>query len=168
MILVKKPNYELIYHYKLIDTVYDSYFINKFINIFTKGGKKDFIAKKIYNIFYKINKVVGSPLVVFFETLELFKPAVELITVRRGRNFYKIPTRIKSNRQYLLALKLLKAQVLSKEGYNLGFPKFEDRLFNVFSDFFVFRGEILPKIPKFKEIEFQSMENIALSHFRWK
>lgn len=85
------------------DSIYLTFWFNKFINILMKSGKKSTIQKNINIAFILLKeKLAILPIFIYFEILDLVSPNIELIPKRLGRNWFRIPVPITGKRSKIL------------------------------------------------------------------
>jgi ribosomal protein S7 len=132
----------------------------KFINCFTRCGKKE----KVLNIFFKIfsNELHKNYIsyFMFFESLEKFKPSLKVVPVRIKKEFYKIPVPVSPLARYKLATRYFYRFVKSEEFERVFANKIRNQLMTIF-----YSGKLA--VPELDFIKKSSIKNRMFMHYRW-
>lgn len=111
--VVGQNNFQICFNKKLF-TRYKFFFflksflLQKIINIFSKGGKKNKSEKIVFCYFFLIKKNTSfySPIIYLFYVLEKINCSLELILKRVARRFYQVPIPVRLHRQYTKSVRL--------------------------------------------------------------
>jgi small subunit ribosomal protein S7 len=123
-------------------------------------GKKSVAEKIVYGALDAINKRTGQdPLPIFNSALENVMPSVEVRSRRVGGATYQVPTEVRQERRYALAIRWIIAAARSRKDKNM-----QDRLANELLDAANNRGGA---IKKREDTHRMAEANKAFSHYRW-
>lgn len=90
------------------DPVFDSWFLNKFINSFTTDGNKVKIEKVILKCFSLIKyKYKRNPLITYLIILQKIKPLITIKFIGFGNKRFSIPIPLSTIKQYKLSIKFI-------------------------------------------------------------
>lgn len=89
----------------IINEIYDSILVNKFINCFQKKGKKSFIENKFYTILLKFKKKKINGTLLFFYCVELIKPTMVVISAIKSGITYSVGSMLPFQYQYYTAIR---------------------------------------------------------------
>lgn len=103
------------------NSVYKSYWLNKFINRLFFKGKKEYIERHLYSCFSFLKGMSNYPLLIFYEILDMVKPIILLKWIRKGKNYYQVPKLIHRTDSYKTAI--LWISYVVKKNNSLGFFK---------------------------------------------
>lgn len=145
------------------DIYFDSYLLNKFLNILTRQGKKHVTLKEFSKFLILNKKKFNKPFLFLF--IQLFKkinPVFDFGIKRIGDVKYEFPIPIQLTAQYRRALKWF---VEGLSVYSKKIPLHE-KLKSELLNFLVFeKGALIKKQEQyFKTI----VENRAYAHYRWR
>lgn len=143
------------------DYIYNSYILQKFINIVMKNGEKSKAERIVYTALKLIKEKKQFPLLFLFESFELIRTDMEVIRKKLGKKIFFIPHPIKKERQYKVALKSLYKTCLR---YNNGQMSqiLKDEVFNIVDKK---KSYSLETKKKLYEIAIFFRTHL---HFRWK
>lgn len=144
--------------------VLNSFWLNKFINILMFKGKKLKIQKIIFNLFFLLKQsFFFDPIFIFFNVLDILRPALELNNIKIGKKNYSIPVPILFFRQYLIVLRWFKLYFQKSKNIT----KLKNKLFNEIN--FLILQKNQSELWKIKSLLYQkALTNRVYSHFRWK
>ena len=92
-----------------LNSLLNSFWINKFINILIFSGKKIKSQKLIFKLFFLLKQsFFFNPIFSFFNALEILRPTLELSFKKVGKKMYQIPTPLNFFRQYLIIFRWFK------------------------------------------------------------
>ncbi len=144
------------------DQIYNSTLVAKFINNVMKDGKKTIAEKVVYNAFDLLKTKGQDPLDMFQKVLEAIAPKVEIKARRIGGANYQVPTEVKGDRKYAVAIRwILEA---AKARPNKEYHTFSEKLVAEFMDALEGKGEAIKKRDNTHR---QADANKAFAHFRW-
>jgi len=146
------------------EAVYNSVTVAKIINACMLAGKKTSSAKQVYDALEIIKKENPKEDVVTLleQALDNIKPKVEVRPKRIGGAVYQVPTQVKSNRQYSLAIRWLVLTARAKA--NKQFHTFAGKLADEIKLALKNEGSA---ITKRQDIERMAEANKAFAHLRW-
>jgi len=107
------------------DSRYNSTLVTKFINYLMTAGKKTVAEKVLYNCFDelearikqgKIDKEYQNALNIFDQAIKNVVPQIEVRSRRIGGGNYQVPTPVRGERRYFLALHWLINAASGKKG----------------------------------------------------
>ena len=94
-----------------VDIRYNSYLVQKLINVIMRKGKKGVARSIVYEAFDLIEKKVGGnsnkAFVLFEKAVGQIKPYVEVKSTRVGGGVYQIPVEVREGRAVALSLRWL-------------------------------------------------------------
>ena len=161
----KKQKRRIRKDYKLIskrDSLYNSYWMEKFINKFMKAGKKNIVEKTVLQAFKKIKKQTGrNTFYLFIDLLIKFRPFLGFISKRLGKEFKKVPVPLYPRRQTIISLKWLTTSILVSR-----YRSFELRLVHEFLDLNAKKKTALSK--RYADYLSEVHTNRLNTRYRWK
>ena len=146
------------------EAVYNSVTVAKIINACMRAGKKNAASKQIYSALELLKKDSdkGDVSTLLEQSLDNIKPKVEVRPRRIGGAVYQVPTQVKSNRQYSLAIRWLISAARAKS--NKQFHNFSEKLADEIKLALKNEGNA---ITKRLEVERMAEANKAFAHLRW-
>lgn len=146
------------------DTKYGSVIVGKLINASLKDGKKTIAEKQVFNALEMVKKETSADDVVtiFEQALDNIKPKVEVRPRRIGGAVYQVPTPVRGNRQYSLALRWLITASRAKP--NKQYHTFAEKLS---SEILLALKNEGVAVSKRVEVERMAEANKAFAHLRW-
>lgn len=146
------------------DPVFNSLTIGKIINAAMFDGKKTAAQKQVYDALEIIKKEFPKEDVdaTLERALDNIKPKVEVRPRRIGGAVYQVPTPVRGNRQYSLAIRWLINASRSKP--NKQFHSFAEKLASEVLAALKNEG---PAVTKRLEVERMADANKAFAHLRW-
>lgn len=146
------------------EAVYNSVTIAKLINACMLAGKKSAASKQVYDALKLLEKdsEKGDVSTLLEQALDNIKPKVEVRPRRIGGAVYQVPTQVKSNRQYSLAIRWLVLNARAKA--NKQFHTFAGKLADEIRLALKNEGSA---IAKRQEVERMAEANKAFAHLRW-
>ena len=85
---------------------YDRIEVSRFINYVMRDGKKSVAERLVYSAFDKIKAITKEePVVVFEKALENAAPILEVKSRRVGGANYQVPTEVRPERRFVLAVR---------------------------------------------------------------
>ena len=146
------------------DTLYNSVTVSKIINYAMKDGKKTAIVRQVYDAIAILQKETKSDDVVttLEQALDNIKPKVEVRPRRIGGAVYQVPTPVRGNRQYSLAIRWLvtSSRKLSSKQHHSYASKLATELLAALKN----EGA---SVTKRAEVERMAEANKAFAHLRW-
>ncbi len=146
-----------------VDRRFDSFLVQKFINIVMERGKKDVARRLVYEAFDVIaSKNSGDEqkaYLVFEKALGQLKPFVEVKARRVGGGVYQIPTEVRPERALALALRWLIECAASRSDKTMG-----KRLAAEIIDAAEGHGNA---VKKRNDVHRMAEANRAFSHYAW-
>jgi len=145
----------------ILDPLYKSHTIAKFINKVMYDGKKSIARKIVYQAIEGLAKKVSSenPLETFEKALENAKPSLEIKSRRIGGATYQVPIEIAPDRRSALAMRWIIANAKSKVGRSM-----TEGLITELSDCYNNQGATIKK----KDDTHKMAEaNKAFAHYKW-
>lgn len=146
------------------DTKYTSIIVSKLINAAMKDGKKSVAEKQVFNALELVKKETSAADVAttFEQALDNIKPKVEVRPRRIGGAVYQVPTPVRGNRQYSLALRWL--ITASRAKANKQYHTFAEKLSSEI--LLALKNEGIA-VSKRVEVERMAEANKAFAHLRW-
>jgi small subunit ribosomal protein S7 len=146
------------------DTKYSSTIVSKLINAAMKDGKKSVAEKQVFNALELTKKETSATDVAttFEQALDNIKPKVEVRPRRIGGAVYQVPTPVRGNRQYSLALRWL--ITASRAKANKQYHTFAEKLA---SEILLALKNEGVAVSKRVEVERMAEANKAFAHLRW-
>ena len=149
--------------YTSVDSIFFNFWLNKIITRFMFDGKRLKSENLIYFVIYYLNSFSIS-IFSFFECLDIIKPAIELISKRIGRRFYKVPTPLSYQRQLRKAVFWFFKAIFSSNFKNIN---------SIFISFIFELQNILYLNQSFAiseclRIHSQGIYSRTYTHWRWK
>ncbi len=97
------------------DPKYSDVIVSKFVNNYMLDGKKNVARKIFYNAMEIIeSKAKKDPIEVFKEALNNVMPILEVRSRRVGGATYQVPTEVREDRRYALAMRWIKTYSKSR------------------------------------------------------
>ena len=146
------------------DTKYGSVIVGKLINAAMKDGKKSVVAKQVFDALDRVKKetTIADVVTTFEQALDNIKPKVEVRPRRIGGAVYQVPTPVRGNRQYSLALRWL--ITASRAKANKQYHTFAEKLSSEI--LLALKNEGIA-VSKRVEVERMAEANKAFAHLRW-
>ena len=145
----------------MLNELYNSILINKFISCFQKKGKKELVENKFYKALLNLKKKNLNGILLLFYAIEIVRPTMLAIrSVKRGTVLY-VGTSLTLKQQYFTSIRWIVNSIVSQKGTNL-INKIINELLSIV---FLFKGGALKKK---KENYLIIFKNRALTHYRWK
>lgn len=146
------------------EAVYNSVTVAKLINACMLAGKKNAASKQVYDALEILKKENPKEDIstMLEQALDNIKPKVEVRPKRIGGAVYQVPTQVKSNRQYSLAIRWLILTARAKA--NKQFHTFAEKLADEIKLALKNEGNA---IVKRQDIERMAEANKAFAHLRW-
>ena len=144
------------------DLRFDSFVVQKLINMIMERGKKNVARTIVYDAFDVLASKFGGEdqaLQVFEKAVAQAKPAVEVKSRRVGGGIYQIPTEVRPRRALALALRWLISSAASRSDKTMGL-----RLASEVIDASQGRGNAFKKK---SDIHRMAEANRAFSHYAW-
>jgi small subunit ribosomal protein S7 len=146
-----------------VDARFNSFLIQKFVNVIMERGKKDCARRIVYEAFDVLkSKSSGDDkkaYALFEKAFAQIKPYVEVKARRVGGGVYQIPTEVRPERQVSLALRWLIDAAASRSDKTMG-----RRLANEILDAAEGHGNA---IKKKNDVHKMAEANRAFSHYAW-
>ena len=144
----------------LVDPVYGSTLVNKFISCMMWQGKKSTAQSIFYDAMKHLEtKGGGEALKLFTKAVENAKPLLEVKTRRVGGANYQVPVEVPQNRRTSLAIRWILQNARSRP--EKGMP---EKLANELNDAANMRGGA---IKKKDDVHRMAEANKAFAHYRW-
>jgi small subunit ribosomal protein S7 len=145
----------------IVDPIYQSALVTKFINCLMWAGKKSIAQKIFYDAMEQIKKRAGEgkEFEIFEGAVENVKPTLEVRSKRVGGATYQVPMPVRRERQQSLAIRWIIGASRGKKGKPM-FQKLADEFMAAYRR----EGEAMTK----RETTIKMAEaNKAFSHFAW-
>jgi len=146
-----------------VDPRFNSFIVQKFINVLMERGKKSVARGIVYEAFDLIaKKCDGSDekaFALFEKALEQIKPYVEVKSRRVGGGVYQVPTEVRQERQASLTLRWLLNAARSRSDKTMG-----KRLASEILDACDGQGAA---VKKKNDVHRMAEANRAFSHYAW-
>jgi small subunit ribosomal protein S7 len=146
-----------------VDYKFNSFMVQKLINIVMKKGKKGAARSIVYRALDIIGKKVGQDdkkILEFFEkALFQVKPQVEVKSRRVGGGVYQIPSEVRDSRAQVLSLKWIIEAASKRSDKTMG-----NRLANELIDAVDGHGNA---VKKKMDVHRMAEANRAFSHYAW-
>lgn len=85
---------------------YSSFFFAKFINLFVRNGKKEWVENQVLRLFLKVSRrSLIPPIYYFFEVIERQRSVIGLQPITRKRKRVMIPLLLAPGVQYRVSLR---------------------------------------------------------------
>ena len=147
-------------HPVVVDPVYNSPLVAKFINTLMWDGKKAVAEGILYSALDKIKeKSEEDPLKIFKKAIENLQPKVEVKSKRVGGANYQVPVEVNASRRVALAMRWLVAYARER-----GEKTMVDRLAGEILDAASSKGN---SIKKREDVHRMAEANKAFAHYRW-
>jgi len=121
----RAPNKYFYWHLRA-DPLFRSFFINKLISVFSKGGDK----KRIRNIFYELFEAEEdyfSPDVLYY-IINSLRPKYLNVVARRGRDIYKAPILATDTKSVMKGIRFFKKAVMARTFENTLIEKIQGEI----------------------------------------
>jgi small subunit ribosomal protein S7 len=145
----------------LLDPVYGSTLVDKFVSCMMWGGKKSTAQGIFYDAMKRLEEKGGGEeaLKLFKKAVENCKPLLEVKSRRVGGANYQVPVEVPNNRRTSLAIRwiLINARTRPEKGM-------PEKLANELSDAANLRGGA---IKKKDDVHRMAEANKAFAHYRW-
>lgn len=146
----------------LPDGVYHSLLVAKLINSVMRDGKKTIAQNLVYKTFDLLTAKGLDPLATLEKAIQAVGPKVEIKARRIGGANYQVPTEVRGDRKFALALRwILEA---TRKRSNKEYHLFEQKLAAEILDAVEEKGEAIKKRDNTLR---QADANKAFAHFRW-
>ncbi len=146
-----------------VDARFNSFLVQKFINVIMERGKKDCARRIVYEAFDILkSKNSGDDkkaYALFEKAFALIKPYVEVRARRVGGGVYQIPTEVRPERQVSLALRWLIDAAASRSDKTMG-----RRLASELLEAAEGHGNAMKKK---NDVHKMAEANRAFSHYAW-
>jgi small subunit ribosomal protein S7 len=144
----------------LVDSVYGSDLVQKFISSMMWDGKRSTAQRIFYGAMQQIeSKGNPDPLSIFKKALENAKPVLEVKTRRVGGANYQVPIEVNPFRRQSLAIRWILQNARTRGGKNL-MNKLAEELMDAAGG----RGGA---IKKKEDVHRMAEANKAFAHYRW-
>ncbi len=144
------------------DIRYNSFIVQKLINMIMERGKKDCARSIVYDAFDVLADKAGGEdkaYAAFEKAISQIKPAVEVKSRRVGGGVYQIPIEVRPRRALALALRWLISSAASRSDKTMGL-----RLASEIFDASQGRGNAFKKK---SDVHRMAEANRAFSHYAW-
>jgi len=145
-----------------VDPRFQSFFVQKMINMIMECGKKSIARSIVYEAFDVMSKKVGgdeNAFGVFEKALGQIKPYVEVKSRRVGGGVYQIPTEVRPERALALSLRWLIESAADRSDKTMG-----RRLAHELLDAAEGHGNA---VKKKNDVHRMAEANRAFSHYAW-
>lgn len=148
----------------LPDTQFQSIVVSKVINRSMRDGNKTAAQKQVYLALDLFKKEAKSEdvLTSLEQALDNIKPKVEVRPRRIGGSVYQVPTPVRGNRQYSLAIRWLITS--SRNRPNKQYHSFAEKLS---AELIAALNNEGSSVSKRQEVERMAEANKAFAHLRW-
>ncbi|MEN8155200.1 MAG: 30S ribosomal protein S7 [Acidobacteriota bacterium] len=144
----------------VVDPVYNSSIIAKFINNVMQDGKKAKAQKIVYGAMDVIkDKTKEDPLKVVLKAIDNIRPLIETRSRRVGGATYQVPMDVRKERSFALGLRWL-VQYASERGGK----SFQDKIVGEILDGYSNKGGA---VKKRETVQKMADSNRAFAHYRW-
>ena len=144
------------------DARFNSYVVQKLINMIMERGKKDLARSIVYGAFDVLVDKHGSEqkaFAVFESAVDQVRPAVEVRSRRVGGGVYQIPTEVRPRRALALALRWLISSAAARSDKTMAL-----RLASELNEAAQGRGNAFKKK---SDVHRMAEANRAFSHYAW-
>lgn len=142
------------------DPVYNSSVIFKLINNVMKSGEKAIAQKIVYGAMdYLQEKMKEDPFKIILKTIENLRPQIETRSRRVGGATYQVPSDVRKDRSYSLALRWLVQNARERGG-----KSFQEKLVGEIMDAYNNKGGA---IKKRETVHKMAEANRAFAHYKW-
>ncbi|MFH1831356.1 MAG: 30S ribosomal protein S7 [bacterium] len=145
-----------------VDPRFNSYVVQKFINIVMKDGKKNIARTIVYDAFDIIVKKIGDEkksFALFEKAINSVKPYVEVKSRRVGGGVYQVPVELRSSRATTLAFRWILDAASGRSNKTMG-----ERLAYELLEAAEGNGNA---IKKKLDVHRMAEANRAFSHYAW-
>ena len=143
----------------LVDPIYSSKVITKFINCIMIDGKKGIAQTIVYKAFDMIKEKGLDPMDTFNKALENVKPALEVKSRRVGGANYQVPVEVRTDRSQALALRWIVTAARGRGAHSMA-----ENLANELMDAANGTGAA---VKKREDTHRMAEANKAFAHYRW-
>ena len=143
------------------DAKYGSTQISKFVNVVMTRGKKSVAERIVYDALSEIRRIKpgSDPVEVLDKAIENVRPLMEVKSRRVGGANYQVPSEVRTDRGYALALRWLR-DAMRNQGSQPTFKRLARELIDASEE----RGNAFRKK---EETHRMAASNKAYSHFRF-
>jgi len=145
------------------DPKFNSYLVQKMINMVMESGKKNLARAIVYEAFDILTQKSGGDekkgFMLFEKAMKQIRPSVEVRSRRVGGGVYQIPTEVRTRRATTLSLRWLIDAAASRSDKTMG-----QRLAYEISEAFEGRGNA---VKKKSDVHRMAEANRAFSHYAW-
>jgi ribosomal protein S7 len=114
-------------YFRVIDSIYQSFWVGRLINFFIKKGKKKAAAKQMHSALLRLKiEQNTNPLLFILELLDQAKPIFKLENYFLGKKMINYPRVVNESKRYMIALKWLRAEINSSHISSRVSPSFSD------------------------------------------
>ena len=145
------------------DARFNSFIVQKLINMIMERGKKDVARKIVYDAFDVLSDKSGGDVkgfAIFEKAIDQIRPAVEVKSRRVGGGVYQIPTEVRPRRALALALRWLISSAAKRSDKTMG-QRLAVELFEASQG----RGNAFKKK---SDVHRMAEANRAFSHYAWQ
>jgi len=146
-----------------VDLKYNSFFVQKLINMIMERGKKNIARTIVYDALEILSKKSGNDdkkgCQLFEKAVNMLKPAVEVKSRRVGGGVYQIPIEVRPQRSLALGMRWLISSAASRSDKTMG-----EKLAQEILDVVEGRGNA---IKKKTDVHRMAEANRAFSHYAW-
>ena len=145
-----------------MDPIFNSVWLNKFINKFIKHGRKHIAEQTVLKSFKEIKyKIQKKPILLLISLLLKTRPIISFVSKRKGKQVIDIPIPIAAKKQLLISLKWIVLAIKINKSISL-----KKKITNEFVKFGLNTGlSLKTRKSSFLKRIFESRLN---SRYRWK
>ena len=151
------------YNLKFFYYIFFNFWLFKILAKFMFNGKLNLSESLLYKVIYLLNHFSVS-IMLIFESLDLIKPAIELIIKRLGRRFYSVPTPLNYRRQIKKSIFLFFKAVCSSS-FKHNNPIFFFFIFELQNIIFSFQSNSISECVRLHN---KGIYGRTYTHWRWK
>lgn len=144
------------------DALYDSLEVTKLINYLMVDGKKSVAATIVYGVLEEFKKQNQDPMKVLHQALNNVAPTYEVKPRRLGGASYLVPTEVRRDRKFFLALNWIVNAAKSRS--NKEYHSFEKKLSAELLDAAKNQGSAVAKKLQTEKL---AEANKAFAHLKW-
>lgn len=145
-----------------VDPLYGNRLVGRFINKLMISGKKTVAQSVVYETFELLKEKGDDPVKTFETAINAVGPKMEVRPRRIGGASYQVPTEVRGDRRFALAIKWVIAAASKRS--NKEFHTFSKKLAAELFDILQNQGEA---IRKRNAVHKMAEANRAFSHLRW-